>query len=128
MPDYIQFSENKRIINKWISVDPSTIESLPNIIQVERSIAESITKFHLVDNGVVRLMTQLEKDTLLAEETQQVINTENQRIQDLDLKIDNLPTMTLQKIDTAIDNITNIAGVKTFLKKQCRYILKVIAK
>lgn len=129
MPDYIRFSpDTKRILERWISVDPSTIDGLPNILQVSRSEVEGVTKFHLVDNGIVREMTQAEQDALLAEEAQAVIDDENQRILDLDLKIDNLPTMTLTKIDTAIDNITNIAGVKAFLKKQCRYILKYIAR
>jgi hypothetical protein len=126
LPDYIQHL-NGKIINKWISIDPSIVESLPNIIQVERSIAESITKFHIVDTGVVRVMTQVEKDALLAEETQTVINAENQRILDLDLKIDNLPTMTLTRVDTAINNIGNLNDAKVFLKKLCRYIIKHIA-
>ena len=127
LPDFIQSNPlTKRIINKWISVDPSIVESLPNIIQVERSVVESITKFHIVDNSQVRLMTQIEKTALEAEEAQAIIDAENLRIANLDTKISSvdLSDLTLTKIDTKIDAISNLAQAKTFFKLLVKYLVK----
>ena len=69
MPDYLRYEPvTGRIVQKWISADPSRVEGLPNILQVTRAEAEGITKYHIVDNGVLRLMTQAEKDALDLEE------------------------------------------------------------
>lgn len=128
MPDYIKYNPlNNRIIQKWISVDPSVVENETNILQVTRDVIESITKYHIVDGGTVREMTQAEKDALDAEEAQAVIDAESARILDLDNKIELVNGTTLAKIDTRIDAIANLADAKTFLKRMCRYIIKYVA-
>jgi len=128
LPEYIQYSnETNRIIQKWYSVDPSAVEGLPNIVKVPRDIFNSLTKYYIVDNGEVREMTQIEKDALDLEETQAQEQAELDRITSLADKIDiDLSGLTLTKVDTAIDNIGDLAGAKTFLKKLCRYIIKFI--
>lgn len=130
MPDYIKFDPlTKRIIERWISIDPSKVEGYENILQVTRAVVEGITKFHKVENGEVVLMTQAEQDALLAEETQAIIDQENARILDLDnLMQTDLSSITLAKVDTAIDNIGNLNDAKVFLKKLCRYIIKFISR
>lgn len=128
MPDYIQSNPvNNRIINRWMSVDPSIVEGLENILLITREEYHSLTKFYLVDNGVLREMNQEEKDALLAEEAQAIIDAENARILNLDDKIDGINGITLVKIDTKIDEIGSLADAKVFLKKLCRYIIKFIA-
>ena len=127
MPDYIQYSDlTGRITNKYISADPSIVSGLPNIIEVSRVLAESINKYYIVDNGAVREMTQIEKDTLLAEEQQAIINAENTRISALDTKISSitLSDLTLTKIDAKIDSISNLSQAKTFFKLLVRYLVK----
>lgn len=130
MPEYLQWdSLTKRIINKWYSVDPSIIEGLPNILQLSRDLFNSLTEYHIVDNGVVRLMTQVEQDAYEQAKAQAIIDQENQRISGLDDLIQNtgLQGITLTRIDVAIDNIGSLQDAKTFLKKLCRYIIKFIA-
>ena len=129
MPDYVRFNPvNGYIIQHWISVDSSIVENEVNVIQIDRNVYQSLTKYHKVDNGMVREMTQTEKDTLLAEEAQAIIDAENARIVSLDDGIEGLPIMTLTKIDNAINNIGNLNDAKVFLKKLCRYIIKFIAR
>lgn len=129
MPEYITYNPvNGRIVDKFYSVDPSVVEGRENLLEVPRNIFNELTRFHIVDNGVIRLMTQLEKDTLLAEEALALIEAENARILGLDDKIQvGLDGITITKIDTAIDNIGNLNDAKVFLKKLCRYIIKHIA-
>lgn len=128
MPEYVQYSQDGKITNKWYSVPPSVIAGLSNILEIPRDIFNSLTKYHKVDAGVVREMTQAEKDTLDAAEAQAVIDAENARVLDLDNKIDNLGIMILTKIDNKIDAIGSLADAKAFLKKLCRYIIKFTAR
>ena len=72
MPEYVQTDANGRIINKWYSVDRSVVLGLPDIYEIPRDTFNSLTKFHIVDNGRIREMTQAEKDALLAEEAQEI--------------------------------------------------------
>lgn len=129
MPEYIQYDLKGRIIKKWYSVDPSIVEGLLNILIIPRDMFNSLTKFHIVDNDVVRLMTEAEKTILIAEETQAQIEAENKRITDMDgLLQTDLSGMTLSRIDTAIDNIGNLNDAKVFLKRLARFIVKFIAR
>ena len=128
MPEFIQYDLQGRIIKKFYSADPSIVEGLSNILQVERNTFNSLTKYHIVDNGIVRLMTQAEKDALDVEEAQAEIDKENTRIVGLDdlMNVD-LSGMILTKVDIAINNIGSLADAKIFLKKLCRYIIKYIS-
>ena len=129
MPDFLRFNPlNGRIVDRFISVDPSKVKGIDNLIQVSRDIVESITRFHKVDGGKVRFMTEAEKLALIAEEERAVIDAENTRILSLDNKIDEIGTMTLFKIDGKIDAIGNLQDAKLFLKKLCRYIVKFTAR
>jgi hypothetical protein len=129
MPDYVIYLENGTIVSKLQSVDPSQIKGEERCLQVDREVLQSITKYHLVDSGAVREMTQVEKDALDLAEQQAQEQVENNRVIGLDNEIENgiLQGMTLAKIDTAINNIGSLADAKVFLKKMCRYIIKFIA-
>ena len=128
MPEYIQFNPlTKIIINKWYSADPNIVSGLPNILEIPRDLFNSLTKYHIVDSGQTREMTQIEKDILDQAELQAQIDTENKRITDLDdLLQTDLSGLILTRIDIAINNITNLNDAKIFLKKLCRYIIKFI--
>jgi hypothetical protein len=87
-----------------------------------------LQKFWTVDAGVVREMTQQEKDVVLQAEADAAAVIEDQRIASLDDKIDvNFSSITLTKIDAKIDNIGSLSDAKSFLKKLCRYIIKFTA-
>ncbi len=81
-----------------------------------------------MDNGVLRQMTQVEKDALIAEEEQARINHENARILDIDDKVSLARTtdFPMEKVDNAIDAISNLSEAKLFLKRLCRYVAKNI--
>ena len=128
MPEYIQYDILGKIINKWYSVDPSIVEGRENLLEIPRDLFNSLTKFHKVDNGIIRIMTIDEQNTLIAEENQVIIEAENKRIIDLDSLLQtDLSGLTLTKIDNVINNIGNLNDAKAFLKKLCRYIIKFIA-
>lgn len=127
MPEYIQSNLQGLIINKWYSADPSIVDGLPNILKIPRDVFNALTKYHIVDAGVVREMTQAEKDQLDAWEAQKVIDAENARLVAMDDRIESsiLSGITLTKIDNAIDNIGSLEDAKVFLKKLCRYIVTI---
>ncbi len=129
MPDYIQHNIQGIITNRWKSADPSVVTGLPNIVKVDRQTWDAITKYSIVDGGKVRAMTQQERDAYDAELAKQVSDAETLRLASLDNLFDSkqLQGITLTKVDTAIDNIGDLADAKVFLKKLCRYIIKFIA-
>lgn len=130
MPDYVTYNLKGYIVDKFISVDPSVVEGRTNLLEITRDEINSLTKFHIVKDGVLRLMVSSEKDTLIAEETQAIIDQENARIMNLDALVEHidLSGLTLTKVDIAINNIGNLNDAKAFLKKLCRYIIKFIAR
>lgn len=129
MPEYIRYDLQGYIIQKWYSVDQSVVAGLPDILEIPRDIFNFLTKYHKVDNGTVREMTQVEKNTLDATEAQALADAENTRITDLDDKVQiDLSGINLAKIDAVINNIGNLADAKNFLKKLCRYIIKFTAR
>lgn len=80
MPEYIQHDPSSTpvagmIVKKWYSVDPSVVNGLLNILELPRVEYQALTKYKVVDGGIVRNMTQTEKDTLTAyEEAQRDLN------------------------------------------------------
>ena len=126
MPEFIQHDINGRIIQKWYSVDPAVVSSLPNILEIARDVFTALTKYHLVENGAVRQMTQAEMDALTAEETQAQIDAENVRLANMDDKISGtkIADFSMAKVDGVIDAIANLSDAKQFLKRLCRYIAK----
>uniref|UniRef100_A0A6M3J0W4 Uncharacterized protein n=1 Tax=viral metagenome TaxID=1070528 RepID=A0A6M3J0W4_9ZZZZ len=130
MPEFIQHNLQGLIINKWYSVDAFVVNGLENIIQVDRATFNALTKYHIVDSGQVRLMTQVEKDQLDAWEAQKAEQAETDRMNALDDLIESsqLSGLTLARADTAIDNIGDLADAKVFLKKLCRFIIKFISR
>lgn len=128
MPDYIQHNAQGLITKRWRSVSPDVVSGLQNIAEISRSELESITEYHVYDNGI-REMTQQEKDDYDAWKAQQAADIENARIAGLDDLIEDsgLASITLTKVDTVINNIGDLADAKTFLKKLCRFIIKFIA-
>lgn len=85
-----------------------------------------LLKHIIIDNNIPRVMTQAEKDSVIAEETQIQNNTETARLANIDTNITNvnLTDFSMVKIDTIIDNIANLNDAKQFLKKLVRYIAK----
>ena len=129
MPDYIKFNAQGLIVQRWRSVDPKVVENETNILLIDRATYESLTKYHIVDSGQVREMTQAEKDQLDAWELQQREQAETDRINALDDKLsEDLSSVVLTKADNAIENIGSLADAKVFLKKLCRYIIKFVAR
>ena len=127
MPEYVSYNLlNGRIIDRFFSVDQSVVQGRDNIIQISRDEYNSLTKFHKVDSGTVRPMTQAEKDTFLAEEAQALIDAENVRIADIDDKVSKaqVTNFPMVKVDQVIDAISNLAEAKLFLKRLCRYLAK----
>ena len=106
MPEYIQYNAQGLIIQKWYSVDPSIVEGLQNILKIDRDTFNALTKYHIVDSGAVREMTQEEKDTYDAYLAQQAELKEKTRLEAMDDVADLIQTsdFTLTKIDTTIDN------------------------
>lgn len=103
------------------------MEGRANILEIPRDVFNALSKFHKVDNGIVRLMTQAEADAFITEEIQASVSVENTRITEMDNRMGvDLSGITLTKIDNAINNIGSLADAKTFLKKLCRYIIKYI--
>lgn len=73
MPNYIFYDENGTIYKKVYSIsshliDEGLIEGYQRTLKLDRNVIKSLTKFHKVDNGQVREMTQTEKDALLQTE------------------------------------------------------------
>lgn len=94
---------------------PSGCKSLPNQF-----------KYLKVVNGAIEEMSQQEKSVVDAAEAQAVADAETARLSLLDTKISDskVADFTMTKVDTAIDNIANLADAKIFLKRLCRYIAK----
>jgi len=56
MPEYVQSEPNNlivagMIVDKWYSVDPSVIQGKPNILQVDRALFRTLTKYHKREFG-----------------------------------------------------------------------------
>ena len=129
MPEYIQYNAQGLIIQKWYSVDPSIVAGLSNILNVDRDTFRLLTKYWIVDNGILRQMTQGEKDQLDLWEQNQVKQTETNRINDLDTEAtSDLSSVVLTKMDNAIGNIGSLDDAKAFLKELCRFIIKHISR
>ena len=60
--DYIQYDSSGTITKKYRSVDGSNLTG--NILKVSRTVFNSITKYHKVENGQVVPMTPAEKFAL----------------------------------------------------------------
>jgi len=97
MPEYIQYDSKGKITNKWYSVDEKTVVGKENILQVERDTFKTLTKFHKVDSGKVREMTQVEKDVLTAEEVSLKEQLESERIDSLNITTKELVNILINK-------------------------------
>ena len=91
-----------------------------------RDVFNALTRFHKVDNGAVRLMTQAESDLFITEELQASASAETARLADMDTRITNvkIADFPMAKIDAMIDAIANLNDAKQFLKRMCRYVAK----
>ena len=123
MPDYIKYNPlSGRILNKWLSVDPSVVAGESDILEIPRSVFESLTKYRKVDNGQVVEMTAAEKSALDLEEAQERQAERQAEIDVIDDRFTAVQTISLTKVENAIDNIGNLNDAKVFLKRLCRYI------
>ncbi len=103
MADYIKFDiSNGRIIKKYVSVDGSDIKDDADVLKVDRTTLESITKFHKVDNRQVVLMTQAEKDTFIQEEKDTADNEERVRIDKLEVAVKDVIVALIKRINIRI--------------------------
>ena len=124
MPDYVEYNGGGKIVNKYRSVDPSLVDG-KTVLEITRSPFDSLTKYFKVENGQLLTMTQAEKDALDAAELQAAIDAENARIAALADKMTGTQSVSLTKVELAIDNISNLADAKVFLKRLCRYLAKL---
>lgn len=127
MPDYISYNLiTGKIIDKFYSVDPKVVEGRNDILELPRDEFNALTIFHKVDFGVVRLMTQAEKDAMIAAEAQARITEEAARLVSMDTSIGSVKIVDfpMVKVDGVIDAIANLADAKLFLKRLCRYVAK----
>jgi len=113
MPDYLFYDDNGRIYKKKSSIsshliDEGLIEGYKKSLLVDRATFNSITKYHKVENGQVRLMTQAEIDALTAIE-------ENERKEKERTAIDNLNISVPDLLKALID--LNIIKDKNFKDK-----------
>ncbi len=74
--------------------------------------------------GVVVEKSQADKDAILAAEAQAAIDAENARITAIDDGLDTASSIRLTKVEQRIDNISNLADAKQFLKKLVRYLAR----
>lgn len=102
MPHYIQYSAQGLITKKWQSVGPDTVEGLSNILTVDIDTFRAITKYHIVDTGVVREMTQAEIDQLDAYEAEQKAIAVEEALQRYEVSNLELLTALVQCINTRI--------------------------
>ncbi len=105
MPNYIFYDENGTIYKKKQSISSHLIEEglIPGY---ERTVKVDniniITKFHKVENGVVRLMTQAEKDVILQAEEDARILAENQAIENFRIELKEVLTALIKRINVRI--------------------------
>ena len=67
--EYVCYDENGYITDKHYSVDGNhSAASNPNCIKITRNEFKSLTKWHKVENGQIVIMSQAEKDAILAQE------------------------------------------------------------
>ena len=112
MPNYVFYDKNGLIYKKKRSISSHLIEEglIPGY---ERTVKvddiNTITKYHIVDNGVIREMTQAERDTLDQAEAAAQAQVEEQAIQDLRLTMKEVLTALVQCINKRIpqDKITH---------------------
>ena len=107
MPNYVFYDENGIIYKKKQSISSHLIEE--GLIEgYERTVKvdnlNAITKFHKVENGVVRLMTQAEKNTLLQAEEDARILAENTAIENFEIKLKEVLTALIKRINVRIPN------------------------
>lgn len=101
MPDYVQH-DNGTIIKRWRSVSPGIVEGRPNIVLIDRATYESLTKYHIVDTGAVRIMTQVEKDALDQAEADAKETVELAVIDRLECKLEAVIVALVKRINVRI--------------------------
>lgn len=99
MPEYVEFLlDTGKIIQKYYSVDPKVVEGKPNCLEIPRDLFNSLTEYHIVDAGQVRIMTQTEKDAY------NQIKVEAQK-QELLAQIDNYEVSNIDLITALVKRI-----------------------
>lgn len=79
-------------------------------------------KYLKQSNGEIVEMTALEKSAVDSAEAQEVIDAETARLSALDDEMVKSQSIRVTKAEQAIDNITNLADAKIFLKRLVRYL------
>lgn len=102
MPDYVRHDGMGKILQTYVSVDPSMVEGVENVIEVSRGVAEGVTKYHKVENSKVVEMTQAEKDALTASEAQAEHYALLARIDKYDVTNVDLITALVKRINVRI--------------------------
>jgi len=107
-----------------ISVNTPDYSSRSDVL-VHPDMPNAPLKYIKVENGLAVEMTQAEKDAIDLAEQQAKDAAETARVANLDTEVTKLRTITVPKIDNAIDNIGSLQDAKVFLKKLCRYIVSM---
>jgi hypothetical protein len=135
MANVIIFDPNstpKKVLNFLASVNtPDYSDRLDVLINPDISGLVNVPlKYLKVENFNVLEMTVLEKADVDLLEQLSAKNTTDAEVLALDDDISNsqISDFVMAKVDTAINNIANLADAKTFLKRMCRYLVKVRLK
>ena len=103
MPDYVQH-DSGTIVKRWRSVDPSIVEALDNIVLVTREVYNSLTKYHIVDGGTIREMSQAEKDVIIQAEADTQAQAIEDALQRYEVSNVELLTALIKRINVRIPN------------------------
>lgn len=100
--DYIVFDNEGIIIAKHYSVDGAGLDNNPNALKIPRDVFNSLTRWHKVENNQVRLMTQAEKDIILAQDEADRIATLNAQVDGLDITVKDVIIALIKVINARI--------------------------
>ena len=120
--NFVCWDSNGLITQTYTSIDGSTL-SKTDCMSVENMDVHKITRWQKVVNRQIVDMSQTEIDAILLSEQQAEEQAKIDALNAEDTKmIEDLSSVNLDKVDVVIDNISNLAGAKTFLKKLVRYL------
>lgn len=85
-------------------------------------VARNDSRFLKVDGDDLLLMTRAEMDAIIAQDAINAKNAELARLAAVDTDIASIKTISIPKVEAAIDSISNLNDAKVFLKRLCRYL------
>lgn len=125
MANVIIYNVNtKRVLEYIKSVNTPEYSSRADVV-VNPDLPNGDIKYWLVKDGIVVEATQVEKDLIDQHEVDVIAQTEIDRLKEIDDSMADvdLSGVKIQRVETAIENISNLSEAKTFLKRLVRYII-----